>query len=54
MTHRDPPGPRHIVHVTCPACGSEKAVIAATYYSKLLCFCPACEHAWDCDAPTDA
>ena len=38
----------NIVHVTCPVCESPKGVVAATHYSVQMCFCPACEHAWDC------
>lgn len=44
--HRD-----QIVHILCPACDFQKAVVAATHYSQAMCFCPACEHVWDCDAP---
>jgi hypothetical protein len=41
----------HLVHVTCPQCGSQKAVVAATHFSTQMCFCPACEHVWDCETP---
>jgi transcription elongation factor Elf1 len=39
-----------IKHVTCPECGNDKAVVAATNRSAMMCFCPVCEHAWDCEA----
>ena len=60
MTHQDDERDRtsdtaqraQIVHVPCPACGSQKAVVAATHYSQMMCFCPACEHVWDCEAAT--
>ena len=41
-----------IAHVTCPRCDYLKAVVAATTYNELLCFCPTCEHVWDCAKPT--
>ena len=31
-----------------PQLGSHKAVVAATHYGALMCFCPQCEHAWNC------
>jgi len=37
-----------IRHIDCPSCAFPKAVVAATNYSELLCFCPACQHTWDC------
>ena len=40
--------PDIVVHVTCPACKSPKALIAATHFGLQMCFCPTCEHAWDC------
>jgi hypothetical protein len=48
---KDKPTP--ILHVQCPECQSPKAVVAATHYSVMMCFCPACEHVWDCDAPRE-
>ena len=49
---RPPPGPSHSIrHVRCPECDNEKAVVAATHYAELMCFCPACEHVWDCHDP---
>ena len=48
MTHQDDERDRtsdtaqraQIVHVPCPSCGSQKAVVAATHYSQMMCFCP--------------
>ena len=41
-----------IVHLTCPVCHSPKAMVVASRYGEQMCFCPACEHAWDCaEAP---
>lgn len=37
-----------IIHVECPNCQSPKGVVAAAHYTEFLCFCPACEHIWDC------
>jgi hypothetical protein len=57
MAENQPPEQIHspsremIVHVACPECGSDKAVVAATHYGQQMCFCPACEHVWDCEAP---
>ena len=34
---------------TCPECGSEKGVIAATHYDDVMGFCPSCEQVWGCD-----
>ena len=57
MADKDPaslppsPGQLMIHHVTCPECGSEKAVVAATHYDEMMCFCPACEVVWDRDTP---
>ena len=42
-----------IQHVECPACGNPKAVVAATHYAEMMCFCPKCEHVWHCAAPLD-
>ena len=39
-----------LIQSTCPKCRSPKAVVAAAHYGEFLCFCPACEHVWDCDA----
>jgi hypothetical protein len=57
MAEQDPTTPRsqppaldQIRYVKCPACGSPSAVVAATNYRELMCFCPACEHVWDCAA----
>ena len=48
----DPSSPTKTVrHVVCPSCTSPKAVVSATHYAVMMCFCPACEHVWDCDAP---
>ena len=46
---RYPPStfPEHIRHIACPNCGVNTAVVAATHYSELMYFCPACEHVWD-------
>ena len=45
-----PPGAEpSIKHVTCPECSNEKGVVAATHFGVMMCFCPACEHTWDCD-----
>jgi hypothetical protein len=38
-----------IINVTCPVCHSAEALIAATHYARQMCFCPACEHAWNCE-----
>ena len=38
-------------HVVCPKCNSPKAVLAASHYTQVMCFCPLCEHAWE--APAD-
>jgi hypothetical protein len=38
-------------YTLCPNCASPDAIVAATHYSSFACFCPACDHAWDCDAP---
>ncbi len=46
----DRTSPTSIRHVTCPECGNEKAVVAATRFSEMMCFCPMCEHVWDCPA----
>jgi hypothetical protein len=35
-------------HIRCPNCESHKAVEAATHNGALMCFCPQCEHAWNC------
>jgi len=43
------PKNRRLVHLNCTKCESPKAVVAATHYGELMCFCPACEHVWDCD-----
>ena len=40
--------PNEILHVSCPKCGSVKGVVASTHYAEMMCFCPACEHVWDC------
>jgi len=40
-----------VVHITCPQCASQKAVVAATHFSTQMCFCPGCEHVWDCETP---
>ena len=40
-----------IAYIHCPACKCHKAVIAATTYQEQLCFCPQCEHVWDCPKP---
>lgn len=45
------PSKGKVKHIDCPSCESPKAVIAATNYSELLCFCPACQHVWDCPNP---
>ena len=55
---RDPDAePRNMVskirHVDCPECGNRKAVVAATHYAHMMCFCPRCEHVWECDTPTE-
>lgn len=39
-----------LIQTTCPKCQSDRAVVAAAHYGEFLCFCPACEHVWDCDA----
>jgi ribosomal protein S27E len=50
----DRPHPGHpvsrLINVTCPNCRSPQAVVAAANFGEFLCFCPACEHVWDCDA----
>ena len=35
---------------TAVAAQDAKAVVAAAHYGAFLCFCPVCEHVWDCDA----
>jgi hypothetical protein len=49
----EPPPPKQpfIAHISCPQCRYDKAVVAATHYALLMCFCPACEHVWDRDDP---
>jgi hypothetical protein len=47
---KTPAVPAPILHVQCPRCHSPKAVVAATHYDEMMCFCPACEHVWDCPA----
>jgi hypothetical protein len=47
-----PPGRPPIRHVLCTECGHEKAVVAATLFGLMMCFCPICEHVWDCATPT--
>ena len=42
-----------IDHVVCPACDCPTAVVAAFRYGQQMCFCPACEHVWECRAPKD-
>jgi hypothetical protein len=44
-----PTVPARTIHVTCPECGSPTAVVAHRYFAEVTCFCPACDHAWDCD-----
>jgi len=39
--------------IECPACQSPKAVIVAIHYDEQMCFCPACQHVWDCPNPTE-
>ena len=41
-----------IRHVLCPECGCEKGVVAATHFGQMMCFCPTCDHVWDCATPT--
>ena len=55
MTRKRPPSgktqprdSRQIVRVECPKCHSPKAVVVGTHYGEMMCFCPACEHVWDC------
>jgi hypothetical protein len=36
-----------LVFVRCPECDSDKAVVSATVNGQMICFCPACEYAWD-------
>ena len=38
-----------LIHTTCPNCQHNKALVVAAYFKRFNCFCPACEHAWDCD-----
>src|SRR5688572_15409377 len=60
MTTSKPPPPASLPraavrHIDCPNCEFLKAVIAATRYGELMCFCPQCEYAWDCpDLPPTA
>jgi hypothetical protein len=49
MSGFPPALPNRIVHITCPQCDSPKAVVAHTHFREVACFCPACEHVWDCD-----
>ena len=46
------PTPDSIAYIQCPNCKCHKAVVAATTYQEQLCFCPQCEHVWDCDRPS--
>ena len=39
---------RQIVRVECVQCHSPKAVVVATHFGEMMCFCPVCEHVWDC------
>jgi DNA-directed RNA polymerase subunit M/transcription elongation factor TFIIS len=52
--NRPPPGtPSTPIHTTCPNCKHDKAVVVAAHFRERHCFCPACEHAWNCDdSPT--
>jgi rubredoxin len=34
-------------YVTCPSCGSERAVVAYRTIGRVAHYCPECEHSWD-------
>ena len=39
---------QHTVRLKCPECESHQALVVATHYGEMMCFCPTCEHVWDC------